>query len=513
MGTKKRVTVRVRPECFGPMCWRAALPVVIPCVAGGVWASSALAEPAFRIDPSISTRLTYTDNAHQSSNANSDFIFEVAPTIRVSRLAGRLTGALDASLRNVVYMDEGDRNTSFIAFQGKGQYEAIENMVFVEASGSVSRNDRSLFSGRSSTDDLNTDAANETRTFTVSPRMVFHFGNTANGQIRLDNRWTSGGSASLGDRYTRTLTGNASDGAAFGPLGWFADYSRVDTEYSDTDQNVFRQNVRLGASYNATSQLVLRVSVGREQNDYTSGGTEGKTTHGFGFDWTPTPRTQFSAFTEERIFGRGYDISFNHRRALSNWRLSYSKDFSSSDELISGDLQDAYFEAYFGSLQGLGLTQAQQDAIKQQLLAQAGLLITNAQYVLKNLQADVSFVGKRNVLSLALYRRARTRLANDLTASAIDDFANFSEVRDSGGSVSLRHDLTPRSALNTSLSLAKVVGEGTTNQDIRRKTLSVGLTRRLGAKATGSLDYRHLQAKGTTDYTENRLTATLGLRF
>ena len=501
--------VRVQPERREPVWWRNMLPAIV----AGVFTQTALADPAVLVEPSIGTSLTYTDNAHQVKNGSSDFIFEVAPAIRISRLAGRMTGSMDASLRNVVYMDEGDRNTSFIAFRGQGQYEAIENMLFVEASGTVSRNDRSLFSSRSSSDELSTDAANETRSFTVSPRMVFHFGNSANGQIRLDNRWTTGGSASLGDRYTRTLTGNASDGSAFGPLGWFADYSRVDTEYSDTDQNFFRQNVRLGASYNVTSQLVLRASVGREQNDYTSGGTDSKTTHGVGFDWTPTPRTQFSAFTEERIFGRGYDISFNHRRALSNWRLTYSKDFSSSDELISPELQDAYFEAYFGSLQGLGLSQAQQDAVKQQLLAQAGLLITNAQYVLKNLQGDVSFVGKRNVLSFALYRRARTRLANDLTASAIDDFANFSEVRDSGGSVSLRHDLTPLTALNTSLSLAKVVGEGATKEDIRRKTLSVGLSRRLGAKATGTLDYRHLEAKGTSDYTENRLTATLGLRF
>jgi uncharacterized protein (PEP-CTERM system associated) len=513
MSTRKRVKVRVQPDRCEPVWWRTVLPAVLPGLVAGVFTQTALADPAVLVEPSISTRLTYTDNARQAKNASSDFIFEVAPTIRVSRLAGRMTGSMDASLRNVVYMDEGDRNTSFIAFQGRGQYEAVENLLFIEASGLVSRNDRSLFSGRSSSDDLSTDAANETRTFTVSPRMVFHFGNSAQGQIRLDNRWTNGGSASLGDRYTRTWTGNASDGKAFGRLGWFADYSRVDTEYSDSNQNVFRQNARLGASYNVTSQLLLRASFGREQNDYTSAGTEGKTTHGFGFDWTPTARTKFSAFTEDRIFGRGYDISFNHRRALSNWRLTYSKDFSSSDELISQELQDAYFEAYFGSLQGLGLSQAQQNAVKQQLLAQAGLLITNAQYILKNLQGDVSFIGKRNVLSLMLYRRERTRLANDLTASSIDDFANFSEVRDSGGSVSLRHDLTPLTALNTSLSLAKVVGEGTTNQDIRRKTLSVGLSRRLSAKATGTLDYRHLQSRGTTDYTENRLTATLGLRF
>ncbi len=506
--------LRVQPERFTP--WE---PVGRSLAGASLFAWSvllvqpALADGVTRIEPSVSARATYTDNAHQSKDENSDFIMEVAPTIRISRLAGRLTGSVDASLRNVVYFDENDRNTSFVAFKGNGRFEAVDKLLFLDASGSISRNDLSIFSGRSPNDSQNTDAANETRTYTLSPWAQFHFGNTASGQIRLDNRWVNGGSASLGNRYTRTLSANAADGQAFGVLGWFLDYSRVDTEYKDTDQDVFRQNVRLGASYRVTPEFSLRASLGREQNDYTTDGTDSATTHGIGFDWSPSPRTQFSAFTEKRIFGRGFDVSLRHRRALSTWQLSYSKDFSSSDEIISQDLQDAYYEAFFGGLQIVGLSQAQQDALKQQLLAQAGLLITNAQYVLKNLRADVSFIGKRNVLTLALYRRVRTRLANDLTVSTVDDFANFSEVRDAGGSVSLRHDLTPSAALDAALAYAKVVGSGVSEQNNRRKTLSIGVTRRLSAKSSAGLSYNHQQSSGTSDFTENRLTATLGLRF
>jgi uncharacterized protein (PEP-CTERM system associated) len=487
--------------------------LVLAFAMGTVFSHGLSAEPLARVEPSVSTRVTFTDNVDLSDDKNSDFIVEVAPAIRVSRAAGRLTGSLDASLRNVAYLEESDRNTAFIAFRGQGQYEAVKDTFFIEASGSVSRNDRSIFSERAADDDLSTDASTENRVFSVSPYLLFHLGRTASGRIRLDNQWTRGGSATLGDRNTRTWTADVADGEAFGPLGWFFDFSRVDTEYTDDDQEVFRQNARLGLTYQVNGQLVLRATVGREQNDYTIGGTDSASTHGFGFDWAPSPRTQISAFTEERIFGRGFDISLRHRRALSAWKLSYTKDFSSSDELISEDQQDAYFEAFYGNLQNLGLTQAQLDALRQQLLAQAGLLITNAQYVLKNLQADVSFIGKRNVLSIALFRRERTRLANDLTASTVDDFANFSAVKDTGGSISLRHDLTPRTALNTGLSLTKVVGEGVEDQDIRRKSLNVSLNHRLGPKATAGLDYRHQRADGTSDYTENRLTASLGLRF
>lgn len=471
------------------------------------------ADRQLSVVPSINARVTATDNVDGAEDGAGDFIFEVSPSIEISKLAGRLTGSMSTSLRNVMYADSGDRNTSFIAFNGRGQYEIVEDQFFIEATGSVSRDDLSIFSGRGTGDNLSTSASNETRSYTVSPWIRFHFGSTATGKLRLDNRWTAGGGGSFGDQYSRTLTANLTDGEAFGPLGWYVDFSRVDTEYSDPEQTVFRQNARLGATYRVSGQFSLRATVGRESNDYTADGSSGSMTHGYGFDWSPSPRTQFSAFTEERIFGRGFNISLNHRRALSHWKLVYSKDISSSDELISQDLQDAYFLAYVGDLQGLGLSQAQLAAIKQQFLAQSGLLITNAQYIYKNLQGDVSFVGKRNVLGFSVYRRQRNRLADDLTASSVDDFARFDEVTDSGATISLRHSLSPSSALTVRGNRSKANGSGTDNQDTRRSSVSVGLTRKLGANSNSGLEYQHLRVNGDSSYTENRLTASIGLRF
>jgi len=513
--TVTRVPVTVRKRADRPVMqpMRIPHPLTVSVLLLAFSTHALAVEQNMSVVPSISTRAVATDNVDQSADGRSDFIFEVSPSIAISKLAGRLTGSLTASVRNVAYADSNDRNTSFIAFNGRGQYEVVKDTFFIDASGSVSRDDLSIFSGRGTGDSLSTDAANETRSYTISPWMRFHFGKTATGQIRLDNRWTSGGGGSFGDQYTRTLTGRLADGEAFGPLGWFVDYSRVDTEYSNPSQTVFRQNARLGMTYRVSGQLSLRTTVGREENDYTTGGNAGKTTHGYGFDWSPSPRTQLSAFTEERVFGRGYDVSFSHRRALSYWRLSYTKDISSSDEMISQELQDAYFQAYFGNLLNLGLPQAFLDALKQQFLAQSGLLITNAQYVYKNLQGEVSFVGKRNVLGFSVYRSQRNRLANDVTASTVDDFARYDEVINSGISVSLSHDLTPKSALTTRVVRSKASSSGQDSRDTRRTSFSVALSRQLGANASSGLDYQHLRVNGDSEYTENRLTATLGLRF
>ncbi|MCB1938083.1 MAG: TIGR03016 family PEP-CTERM system-associated outer membrane protein, partial [Rhodocyclaceae bacterium] len=99
-------------------------------IAGGaLFSSVAVAQSVVRITPSIDTRMTYTDNVGADASANSDFIFEVSPAIRISRQAGRVTGSMNASLRNVMYMEEGDRNSSFISFSGRGEVEAVEDLL------------------------------------------------------------------------------------------------------------------------------------------------------------------------------------------------------------------------------------------------------------------------------------------------------------------------------------------------------------------------------------------------
>src|SRR5690606_10681883 len=80
---------------------------------------------------------------------------------------------------------------------------------------------------------------------------------------------------------------------------------------------------------NISSQFRLRGIVGRESNDYEDGVETSSDIVGGGIDWYPTDRTAISATVEDRFFGRGYDVSFNHRMSRSVWFLSASRDTSS----------------------------------------------------------------------------------------------------------------------------------------------------------------------------------------
>lgn len=489
--------------------------------AAVVLSAGAAAQSVVQIVPSVSTRMTFTDNVDASADGESDWLFEVSPSISVRRTSGRINGNLDASLRNVVYANSDDRNSTFLALRGRGEIEAIERLLFVDVGASISRNNQSLFSGRSGDDPLNTSEDNEVRSFNLGPRLEFALGKSAKGRVGYRNQWLSGGGSTLSNRRTETLSGMLQDGEAFGPFGWSVSYDKVDSHYDESDSKASRENGRVGLSYTVTPQVILRASVGRESNNYNAGRTEEGSTHGVGFDWYPTIRTSVTAFTEKRLFGRGYDVQVAHRAQRSSWRLSYVRDYTSSEEVVSESLEDYYYRLIYDSLATQFPNPVQRDAATRALLNQSGItgsglqlgFITNAQYVSRALRGDFTLSGVRNTLTFSVYRTERSRVAQDLIVSAADDFFNLDQIRDKGMIISLNHKLSGFSTLTAAVARSNVQGSGAGAQDSKRTTLSLGVAHKLGPKSTGGLTYRHQKSDGSTSYTENTLTATLGVRF
>lgn len=476
--------------------------------------SEGLAQSVMRAEAGVSSRITFTDNVGASEDANSDFIFEVSPTLNVSRAAGRLAGSMNAAFRNVMYVDESDRNTSFLAFRGQGQFEAIEDLLFVDALGVISRDNLAVFSGRSRNDSLNTSSNDETRTFSISPRLEFRFGDTAAATLRYRSQWLSGAdNVGGGDQHIDTWSANASDGRAFGPLGWFVDYQKRDTQYSEDVRDVSSTVGRVGASYTVTPQFVLRASVGRESNTFGLSGRDEGNTHGLGFDWFPTPRTSLTAFSEKRLFGRGYDVQFLHRARRSAWRLSYVRDFSAADELFEGSAEDYFFNLFTNS--GKSETDAR-NLVSDLGIAGSGAQIgffSNTQLVTRRLAAEMSMSGVRDTLTLSLYRTESSRFAPDVAVIAGDQFSSFDRIRDIGGGVSLNRRISETQSATVALTHNRASGEGTVDQDNRRTTISVGVDRALGPKSSGSLIYRHQTSSGTSDFTENSVAASFSMMF
>jgi len=478
------------------------------------------------IRPSLDTRLTYSDNINSASdNEKSDWVAEVAPAIAISREEGPVTGRFRATLRNVVHGSETDRNTSFVALQGNGQIEAVKDRLFVDMDAATSRNNTSGIFGRASQDFLGTDSSNETRQFSIGPRLLFRVGD-AQGAASYRLRWFDGGGALL-----RRTVGNSqidlSDPTAFGRSGWGLSYGRTDTRYYEGVRNDLTEEIARATLFlNLSAKLRLHGNVGYESNDYSFTEEKG-TTAGAGFEWHPTPRTLVAGDAEDRFFGRSYSLKLSHRRPLSAWDFSFSRSITSSLDTNGSVFNDPAFRSLYDGLAAAIPDPLQREAFVRLLLgypapSARSSLVTNSFFVSRTLRGSFSLIGARNIMTFSLQRSDNSRLGDPLVSDirddgGQDDFAEFNKIESDSATLSLNHRLSSRTSLNASLTKSRSSGARSRRDgrdaETRRTILSVGLSRQLGAYTNGALTYRHQRADGTADFTENVLTASLGMQF
>jgi uncharacterized protein (PEP-CTERM system associated) len=475
------------------------------------------------VHPGVETRLTFTDNARASDSKKSDWIAEVSPTIAVSRDKGRIIGRMNARLRNIAHFSDSDRDTTFLALQGNAQIEAVEDTLFIDMDGSISRNNRSSLTGRAAEDFLGTESANETRQFGVGPRLHFRLGGETQARLSYKLNWFDGGRAAL-QRTIGNTVAHLGNPRAFGPAGWALDYTRSDTSYDDAANNeVSQETARASLYYALTPQLRVRGIVGREANDYSTGRRESGRITGGGFEWYPTPRTSLAGDLEDRIFGRGYHLNFKHHRARSVWDLSYARDISSSLQPNGDVFDDPAFRSLYDALAFAIPDPFEREIfVRQQLGYPApGLrdaFVTNNHFVARSLRGSVSLIGVRDTLTFSMQRSERSRLGSPLVTDSSDDLATFSTVKTQSATISLNHRMTPSMTMNASLGRSRSTGAGAGSgangdAETRRTLLSAGLSNRFSRYTTGALTYRHQQAEGRANFTENILTATFSVQF
>src|SRR5690606_26659985 len=173
-----RPRARMRPEPAQPRLLHPLALLFALAVGGTAQAQT------FRIQPTLNAQLTWTDNVDVAdADPQQDWVLEVSPGVSMVRESGRLRGGLGLRLRSLNHVERTEENTTYLALNGRGSFEAIENSVFVDVDGSISRDNQSSFRGRLPGDALDYDEDNEVRVFSVAPRFVFPFGAAGQGQV------------------------------------------------------------------------------------------------------------------------------------------------------------------------------------------------------------------------------------------------------------------------------------------------------------------------------------------
>jgi len=486
---------------------------------------------AFVIKPKIKLTETWSDNVsivRANNGKESGFITELAPGVNINAKTARLKAKLDYTLLGQFYSTPSGYSRTQNSLNSFGTLEAVEEWLFVDFSGVIAQQAKSAFGTQSpSSANLNNNLT-ETATYRLSPYIRGQFAGLVEYSLRYNRSTTQASASTVSDIELSEWTGQLRGSSPFQSLRWSLDASQQTADYS-LGRKTDAERLYATATYLVIPQFSISVSGGRESNNYASADSESHTTHGFGFDWSPTERTKISAFKDRRFFGDGHRFNITHRFPLSTISYSDTKDVA----VLPNQFASVGLGTYFSILYPLCVQtfseqiqdpeQLQQECTDRTnaLISQMGRspneqavssFLTSRATLQHRQQLAIAIQGARNTLTLLLNRNEIQSLfaANGLP----DDFNLNTDIRQRGLSVNISHRLTGLTNLNVLASRQESVSTSGSALKITTTIYQANLTSSLGPKTTGGLSVRHTQSDSTFNpYTENALIGTLSVMF
>ncbi|MBW8371348.1 MAG: TIGR03016 family PEP-CTERM system-associated outer membrane protein [Thiobacillus sp.] len=487
----------------------------------------------WRFEPSVGASATYTDNAKQSEDNPEDaLILSVMPGFTLnSHGSRRVRATLQYGLRGVARFGEEQSTDLNHNLNAAGNAELIEDFLFIDGNARISQELISLF-GSPAEAEINDSNRATVGTYSISPYIQKRLGTFAHAQARYTNSGAIFENDVASKSSVNAFTAGLTSGTQFNDLSWGLNYSIRKAENRDAADSTF-ERASASAGYALTRQFRVFGTVGQDRNEYLSATEIDGSSYSVGFGWAPTRRTSVEASMGERYFGNTFSFSGSHRTRMSRWTVRYSEDVSDITQQFLEESGRIFWVCDGGLFETpdlsppVGQTNCSDPITAGQLalffssygistadLIAAGLLniaTANGIYIIKSLTAGVSWdIGR---LGFGLSARDTKRLYQ-----ALGDAADH--VQSVTGSVSYR--MSPRTTASSSLSLTRtsadalLSGGGTVGREDDLVSLSLGLNHRFADKLNGALTFRHTQRDSNlanADYEENRLTASVNMRF
>ena len=272
-----------------------------------------------RVDASVGSKLTYTDNSLYGLAApKSDFILDFSPRLSISAVGPRLKLGGTAELAALTYAN-GTRASRLLPLTAlTARIEPVDDFLFLEAEVRSSQEIENAFGVRP--EGRSTASTHAVRELRLSPYIESVTGAGLHYGIRSDNLRTNesrkGALESQDDGvsasgYFGHHTVHISQDPR--PVGWQIEADRNETRYSDSLQpSIVQSTARFGINYALIENINLGVRAGYESNSFFTTNSV-RPIYGIELSWRPSTRTNFSAFEERRYFGEGRRISFDHR--------------------------------------------------------------------------------------------------------------------------------------------------------------------------------------------------------
>lgn len=476
---------------------------------------------AWSIVPRITVGETITDNvAPASGDKRGDQITEISPGIRITSDTARTKLYFDYQLREYLYAQNSGRQRSQNSLKAFGTVEAIEKWMFIDLSGVIAQQQISPFGLQTSSDASINANRTETSNFKVSPYLRGRLAGYADYELRYNRSVAHTKSTIASDVDTSAWSGKIGGGTPLANLSWSADTDKQTVEYSNGRKSE-SDHVRGFLSYKLGQQFKLSGSVGQESNDYATLSKESRNTHGYGFDWYPTERTQISAFKERRFFGDGHTFSISHRTPLSAWKFIDTRDISILPNQFTSVGLGSYYDLMYSQLTSSIPDPIERADVVNNQLQSLGIpantqvvsgFLTSRVSVQRHQELSFMLQGVRNTMAFAAIRNERQALGAAIGSD--DAFAVSQTIRQRGFNVNWSHRLSGLSTLLVSASQQNSAGSGQSGLATKQRSLTTNFSTRLGPKTTATFGARRTIFESTTlPYSENALTGTLTAQF
>ena len=498
--------------------WCISIPVAALLPVAAALAQSDTAARTVAIQPSASITQTFSDNINLAPvGGQSGSITQMSAGVGLRARSGLVQGYLDYSLAQFLYAG-GGQNTLQNTLNAKLDTDLIDGRAKLGVTSSIAQSAVSAFAAQPGQSGGRQSNSTEVRNLRLNPS----FRGPIGAGLRYSSEWSYAVSdaknTSVGDGSTASAAVHI-EPATLAYLGWSLDMSHTRSAFklgrNTTDDRLFG-----GASWRMDDlDLQLQASGGIEATDISSLRRETFRTWGLGATWTPSPRTKLAAQYDHRFYGASHSLTFEHRTALTTWRLTDSRSVSTAGNeaglggrgtafdlfypQLGADLLDLEARRAYviGILKGLGISDP---------FLPVGFLRSSA--TLQNTQeASVAWRDVRSAAVLSYTRTTTQRL--DTVAGLVGDLANSSSVRLRGVSLNLSHRLTPLS--NVNLLLSEQRGQGVlASQSSQQRLISAQYTVRPTELSTLSAGLRRSRyATFLQSYGESAIFATYGIRF
>ena len=465
------------------------------------------------MEPTVSVELTATDNYALQPNGESDLITQASAGLRVIGKSRRVRGHVDYTLTGFSFARHSEDNEVLHALAGEGNAELIESWAFVDANASVAQQSASLSGSQSL--DSNRPTGNRTTIgrLRVSPYVKGAIGSYADYEVRAAQEEIRVDREDVSDVTLRNALVRFKGGGERN--SWLAEatYEASDFSLGRSTDNYW---ARVGLGTQASSEVVLQITAGREWNNILTLERRAYDTWGASARWLPTERTNVSATYDKRYFGNAYSVELAHRTRQTAWSITSSR--TASTDVIGGPAAtESIYDLYFRQFESSEPDPLRRDALVRGFLQANGIdpttaivngFLTSAVTEQRVNAVTVGLVGARNTITVRVEGTKSRRI--DPLVLVIDDLSNQGEARQRGAIVEAAHRLTPTSSISaTGVYRESKLDSIGLNSNI--KSASLAWTGRTSARSEMRIGARYTVHNTTTAVNAYRESAIFGV--